>query len=205
LTGTVNTPSGHGGWRNGRLVALSSLLACGVLVAMVQPAAAQLVDRSHQHIVETIPDDEICGVPVTTTIDIILNQQQRLAKSGFPLFKVTYRGTETYTNPATGKSVTTFLAGTARDATVVDNGDGTITLRTAVAGVQQAIRLPDGTVASRDVGRIVYVTMIDYNGTPTDTSDDEVLSESIESISGPHPELESDFTLFCEVVVPALT
>jgi transposase len=27
----------------------------------------------------------------------------------------------------------------------------------------------------------------------------------IESISGPHPDLESDFALFCEVVVPGLT
>jgi hypothetical protein len=31
-----------------------------------------------------------------------------------------------------------------------------------------------------------------------------VISQSIESISGLHPEAASDFTLFCEVVVPAL-
>ena len=48
-------------------------------------------------------------------------------------------------------------------------------------------------------------TVLDYNGTPTDTSDDEFISQTIESISGPHPDLESNFTLFCEVVVPALT
>ena len=53
---------------------------------MVQPAAAQLVDRTHQHIVATIPNDEVCGVPVTTTVDIINNSQERLAHSGFPLF-----------------------------------------------------------------------------------------------------------------------
>jgi hypothetical protein len=183
---------------------LSALLACGVLLAMVQPAAAQLVERSHQHIVDTFPD-EVCGVPVTTTIDFIANDQERLARSGFPLFKSTGRGTVTFTNPATGKSVTLSFAGASKDLTVVDNGDGTITLRTAVTGVPEKIRLSDGTIVTMDVGRVVFVTVLDYNGTPTDTDDDVEISSSIESISGPHPDLESDFALFCEVVVPGLT
>jgi hypothetical protein len=190
--------------RGARLGRLSVLLACGMLLAMVQPAAAQLVDRSHEHIVETFPG-EVCGVPVTVTLDVIVNEQERLATSGFPLFKVTYRGTEIDTNPATGKSVTTFFAGTSREVSAVDNGDGTITLRRAVAGVSEAVRLSDGTLAFRDVGLLVHVTVIDYHGTLTDTSDDEVLSDSIEFVAGPHPDLESGRTLFCEVVVPALT
>jgi len=32
-----------------------------------------------------------------------------------------------------------------------------------------------------------------------------LISQTIESISGPHPELQSDFALFCQVVVPGLT
>jgi len=191
--------------RGVRLGALSALLAGGLLLAMVQPAAAQLVQRSHDHIVLTIPDDEVCGVPVTTTIDIIDNEQERLAKSGFPLFKSTGRGTITFTNPETGKSVTNFFAGASKDLTVVDNGDGTITLRTAVTGVPEKITLSDGTILNMDVGRVVFVSVLDYNGTPTNTDDDVEISSSIESISGPHPDLESDFALFCEIVVPALT
>ena len=173
---------------------------------MVQPAAAQLVDRSHQHIVLTIPNDEVCGVPVTTAIDIIANDQERLAQSGFHLFMTTGRSTVTWTNPATGKSVSNFFAGVfAKDLTVVDNGDGTITVRTAITGVPEKITLPDGQIVTMDVGRVVFVSVIDYNGTPTDTSDDVTISTSIESISGPHPDLQSDFALFCEVVVPALS
>jgi len=87
---------------------------------------------------------------------------------------------------------------------VVDNGDGTITVRTAVTGIPSEVLLSDGTVAFKDVGR-VFANVIDYHGTPTDTSDDEFISQTIESISGPHPNLESNFTLLCEVVVPALT
>lgn len=183
---------------------LSALLACGLLLTMVQPAAAKLVDRSHMHIVETF-SDTVCGIRLTITLDVIANDQERLAKSGFPLFKSHGRGTLTFTNPATGKSVTNFFASTSKDLTVVDNGDGTITLRTAVTGIPEKIRLSDGTVAIKDRGRVVFVTVLDYNGTPTNTEDDVVLSEDIESISGPHPDLESNFTLFCDVLVPALT
>jgi hypothetical protein len=187
-----------------RLGALSVVLAGGLLLAMVQPAAAKLVDRSHEHVVDTFTDT-VCDIPLTITIDFIANDQERLAKSGFPLFKSTGRGTITFTNPETGKSVTNFFAGASKDLTVVDNGDGTITLRTAVTGVPEKIRLSDGTVAIKDVGRVVFVTVLDYNGTPTNTEDDIFISQTIESLSGPHPDLESDFTLFCEVLVPALT
>jgi hypothetical protein len=187
-----------------RLGTLSALLACGMLLAMTQPAAAKLVERSHEHIVETF-DDVVCDIPVTITIDIIENIHVRLAKSGFPLFQTTGPGTITITNPETGKSVTVRFTGAVKDLTVVDNGDGTITVRTAFTGIPEEVRLSDGTVAIRDVGRVVFATVIDYGGTPTDTSDDEFISQTIESISGPHPDLESDFTLFCEVVVPALT
>jgi hypothetical protein len=191
--------------RGARLGTLSALLACGMLLAMVQPAAAQPIERSHEHIVLTIPDDEVCGVPVTTTVDIIENIHVRLAKSGFPLFQTTGPGTITFTNPETSKSVTLRFTGAVKDLTVVDNGDGTITVRTAVTGIAEAVRLSDGTVAIRDVGRVVFATVLDYNDTPTITEDDEFISETIESISGPHPDLESDGELFCEVVVPALT
>jgi hypothetical protein len=190
--------------RNARLGVLSALLACGLLLTMAGSAAAKLVDRSHAHIVETF-SDTVCDIPLTITLDIIANDQQRLAKSGFPLFKSTGRGTVTFTNPETGKSVTNFFAGASKDLTVVDNGDGTITLRTAVTGIPEKIRLSDGTVAIKDRGRVVFVTVLDYNDTPTNTDDDVEISSSIESISGPHPDLESDFMLFCEVLVPALT
>jgi hypothetical protein len=191
--------------RGTRLGTLSVVLACGLLLAMVHPAAAaKPLERSHEHIVDTFPDT-VCDIPVTITVDIINNIQVRLAENGFPLFKSTGRGTVTITNPATGNSVVNTFAGANRDLTVVDNGDGTITVRTAVSGVPEEVTLSDGTVAIKDVGRIVLATVLDYNGTPTDTEDDVFISQTIESVSGPHPDAESGFTLFCEVVVPALT
>jgi hypothetical protein len=190
--------------RGVRLGTLSAVLACGLLLAMVQPAAAQPIERSHDHIVETFPG-EVCDISVIVSVDIIENILVRLAKSGFPLFQTTGPGTITLTNPETGKSITVRFTGNVKDLTVVDNGDGTITVRTAVTGIPEEVRLSDGTVAIRDVGRVVFATVLNYNGTPTDVEDDEFISQTIESISGPHPDLESDGELFCEVVVPALT
>jgi hypothetical protein len=189
-----------------RYAGLPVLIACGMQATLAQPAAAQLIERSHEHIVDTNPKDEICGIPVTTTVDIIFNFQERLARSGFPLFMGTGSGTVTWTNPVNGQTVTNKVAGVSfKDLTATDNGDGTITLRTAITGIPEQVRLSDGTVAIKDVGRVVFVNVIDYSGTPTNTDDDVFISGSVESVSGPHPELESGFTLFCPTIVAALT
>lgn len=194
-----------------RLISSRALLltvagACAVLVAAVQPASAQLVERSHDHFVDTITDDEACGIPVTTTIDVIENDLVRIGRSGFPLFQATGRGTITWTNPENGQSISDFFTGVFfKDLSATDNGDGTITLRTAVTGMPEALTLSDGTVVVRDRGRIVFRAIIDYNGTPTNVDDDIFISQETESISGPHPDLESDFALFCPTVIAALT
>ena len=133
------------------------------------------------------------------------NEQIRIAPSGFPLFKSTRAGTTIVTNPETGKSIVIRNAGASKDLTVTDNGDGTITLRTALTGLPEQITLSDGTVALRDAGRVIFATVLDYNGTPTNVDDDVLISEEIESISGPHPAIGSGFELFCAAALSALT
>jgi hypothetical protein len=54
-----------------------------------------------------------------------------------------------------------------------------------MTGIPEEVRLSDGTVAIRDVGRVVFATVLDYSGTPTDVEDDVFISQTIESISGP--------------------
>jgi len=75
----------------------------------------------------------------------------------------------------------------------------------AVTGIAGQVILGDGTVAYKDVGRVVFATVLDYNGTPANTNDDVFISQSIESVSGPHPQLDSGFTLFCPAVIDGLT
>jgi hypothetical protein len=179
--------------------------ACGAVILIAPVAQAKLVDRSHERITDTFKV-QICGLDLVSTVDFVLNEQQRIARSGFPLFQGIANGTQTFTNPDTGKSITNQFAGVAfKDLSVTDNGDGTITLRTATTGLPEKLVLPDGTIVSKDVGRIVVVSVLDYNGTPTNTEDDTLLSESVVFQAGPHPDLDSNFELFCQNLVAHLT
>jgi len=74
-----------------------------------------------------------------------------------------------------------------------------------LTGIPERIKTSDGKVLTKDVGRIVFATVWDANGTPDDRGDDEFISEEIIFEAGRHPEAESGFERFCEVVVPALT
>jgi FlaG/FlaF family flagellin (archaellin) len=191
-----------------RIVIILAAATASVLAGAgtAAPAAqAQLVDRSHERITNT-SEAQICGLDLVSTADFVLNQQERIARSGFPLFQGIANGTQTFTNPDTGKSITNQFAGVAfKDLSVTDNGDGTITLRTASAGLPEKLVLPDGTIVNMDVGQIVVVSVLDYNGTPTNADDDTLLSQSVVFQAGPHPDLDSNFELFCQNLVTYLT
>lgn len=91
-----------------------------------------------------------------------------------------------------------------KDLSATDNGDGTITVRTATTGLPEKLVVPDRTIVNKDVGRIVVVSVVDYNGTPAD-DDDTLLSQSVVFQAGPHPDLDSNFELFCQNLVTYLT
>ena len=188
-----------------RLSLVAGAVALLAPLGVTASAQAQLFDRSHEHITGT-SEVQLCGLDLVSTVDFVTNEQERIAQSGFPLFQGTASGTQTFTNPDTGKSITNQFAGVAfKDLSVTDNGDGTITLRTASAGLPEKLVLPDGTIVSMDVGRVVVVSVIDYNGTPTNTDDDTLLSQSLVFEAGHLPDLDSNFELFCQNLVAYLT
>jgi hypothetical protein len=166
---------------------------------------------SHVQINDFIPDDpattddDLCGIPVDTTIAGIANDQVRIGKGGFLQFKGNFSGTVTSTSVETGLSVVNRMSNAYRDISVTDNGDGTATIITATTGVPEQLMTPDGKVLVKDVGRVVFKIIIDFNGTPLDAEDDEFISQEVISESGPHPDLESNFEIFCQVVTDALT
>ncbi|HYJ12341.1 MAG TPA: hypothetical protein VEW66_02030 [Thermomicrobiales bacterium] len=185
---------------------LLGLTAAACLVGLTAaPAAAEKpFENVHERVTETF-EEEVCGIDVETTVSFVDHFLARIGPDGFPLFQASGRGTTTWYNPETDLSVTVENRGGFKDLSVTDNGDGTITVVTQVVGIPVEITLDDGTVALKDVGRIVFSTVLDYNDTPTDAEDDEFISQEILSISGPHPDAESDFMLFCETVVEGLT
>jgi len=192
-------------WRRGARLLIILATVCGAAMVASPAAQAQLVERSHEHVTDTF-DVQLCGLDLVSTVDLIANEQERIGSSGFPLFQFTASGTQTFTNPDTGKSITNQFAGLgSKDLSVTDNGDGTITLRTATTGIPEKLRLADGTILTMDVGRLVVVSLLDYNGTPTNADDDTLLSQSVAFEAGPHPDLDSNFELFCQTLVTNLT
>jgi len=192
---------------------ISVLLGIGFVVAAAAPVAAvgKPSDSFHDRIDETFlddpttTDDDFCGVlPVTTHVESVQNGFVRLDKDGHPLFRASGRATVTWTNPATGLSVSNLISGQFRDIKVVENADGTTTFFSTNVGVPERLQTPDGTVLIKDVGRIVFANTFDLHDRDN-PDDDEFISGEIVSIAGPHPEADSDFTLFCEVAVDALT
>jgi hypothetical protein len=164
-------------------------------VAVVLPAAAlaaQPVERFHDHFAETF-SDQVCGIPVDGKAVVTDNFFVYADDS----FKDTSSVRVTFTNPENGKSVRVSNAGQIRGTAVIDEDAGTITFVTTYKGLPEKIKTTHGPVLLRDAGLISFVDVIDLET-------GELISSDV-IIKGPHPEAESDFELFCEVVSGALT
>ena len=177
-----------------RLFALSALLATFVLAFMASGAStARLVDRFHGTFSDTFPDT-ICGIDGTSVVSVMDNIQ--VFADG--TFKDQFRLNQTFTSAATGKSVLIFVAQQFTGVGPIDNGDGTITFVSTFKGLPEKIKLPNGRVLSRDAG------FVSFNDT-FDATTGEFLGTTISPENGPHPDLDSGFALFCDVIVPALS
>jgi hypothetical protein len=177
----------------------SVLVASFALLALL-PAAAVAAQPEHFH--ENFAgteQGEICGVPVTIDFEGVTNFTVFFDNEGNVVrVQGTGRSTATFT-AENGKSVTVSNAGRSA-GTVTENPDGTVTFTDTYTGVPERIVDADGNVLVKDVGRIVFTTTVDFSTDPP-----TIVSSGITFVAGPHPEAESDFALFCEVVTEALT
>ncbi len=178
--------------------------ACLAAVAAAPAAIAQPSDQSHDRGTQTFTG-EICGLEgIETTVDFVRNAKSRMGKNGYLLYQNSGRSTVTWYNPETGLTVVRKSAGSSKDISVTNRG-GVITVLTQQTGVPQEIRSSDGTVALKDVGRVVLETIWWDRDTPLDTSDDRFIEGRVVSTSGPHPDAEANFTLSCDAIVEGLT
>ena len=105
------------------------------------------------------------------------------------------QGYNVFTNPLSGAKVILHFAGPFSDTIISGDPDGVHTHEQINKGLPEMIRTAQGPVLIRDAGYIVFHVV--FNG-------EEPISSEIVVNRGPHPEAESDFTLFCEVVPAAL-
>src|SRR6266516_2318237 len=75
-----------------------------------------------------------------------------------------------------------FTSG-SRDHTIVDNGDGTITITSFASGGSRFYDA-DGNFVLKDPGQVRIAFDIDYNGTPGDPSDDIEVPDSFRVVRG---------------------
>jgi hypothetical protein len=103
-------------------------------------------------------------------VHVNFNFNQR-GSSPFPYYRESVRGTAVTTNLENDGSYTNVFTANSRDHTIVNNGDGTITITTYASGGSRFYDT-NGKLVLRDPGQFRFALDIDYNGTPGDPSDD---------------------------------
>jgi hypothetical protein len=87
------------------------------------------------------------------------------------------------------------FASRASDVFVSGDPEGIHVVDSTVKGLPELLKTPHGGVLLRDAGYVVIRNTFDG---------DELIGQQILVDRGPHPDLESDFELFCQTVLPAL-
>ena len=142
-------------------------LAAASLVAST-PANAQPIDKGHFHDVSTSDPYDCDGTLAQDSVDVsgnfVFNQR---GSSPFPYYRESVHGTVVTTNLETGGTYTNVFTANTRDHTIVDNGDGTITITDFASGSSRFYDT-DGNFVLKDPGQTRTAVDIDYNGTPGD-------------------------------------
>ena len=155
---------------------------------------AKPIEQFHDHFTESF-SDVICGIPV----DVVIVVTDNFFLYEDDSFRDTASFRSTVTNPVNGDSVRISSAGQNRgSAPIVDEEAGTITFLTSFKGRPEKVQTANGPVLTRDAGIITFADTFDLE------TGDPISSEVLVT-KGPHPEADSDFTLFCEVITEALT
>ncbi len=155
---------------------ITALVFAGAIGAPTT-ASARPLDKGHFHDVFT--DSFDCdGTPVQVDGDVSGNFLLNLrGSSPFPYFRESVRGTVVYTNLDTGGTFTVVFTNNSRDHTIVDNGDGTITITIFASGGFRAYD-QDGKLVLKDPGQLRFAIDVDFNGTPGNPDDDVEVPDS---------------------------
>jgi hypothetical protein len=173
-------------------VAVTGCLVTGTGVAAGQTQVDQFTDGPFA--------DEICGVTGTTTVHG--TSVFREGADGTFFAGGTFWAVFTADN---GKSVTLFAAGPVKQTSppIIDEAAGTITFYTTFVGLPEKLSITNGPTLSLDAGTVTFVDVFEYTGNPDDPVGD-FISTDVVGLHGPHPDLLSDFELFCNVLEPYL-
>ena len=171
-------------------------LIAGLTIAPVSVhAAAPIV--FHGHIADSAENVDLCGINVDVTDTGVFTDKLFVDSTGNVvsfMSSVSVKSTFTADN---GKSVVIQASNLfVNPEPVIDEAAGTITFSSTYKGLPEKISTAHGPVLLRDAGLITFSDTYDLN------TFDFISSDVV--ISGPHPEADSDFVLFCQVITAAL-
>ena len=156
---------------------ITGLVVAGTVLAST-PATARPIDKGHFDDVFTSDVYDCDGTPAQDSGDVsgnfVFNQR---GSSPFPYYRESVHGTVVTTNLKTGGTYTNVFTANSGDHTIVDNGDGTITITVFASGGSRFYDT-NGKLVLRDPGEVRFAFDIDYNGTPGDPSDDIEIPDS---------------------------
>jgi hypothetical protein len=166
----------------------SALLIAGLAITgsalASAPATAKPIDKGHFHDVFTSDVYNCDGTPAQDSGNVsgnfVFNQR---GSSPFPYYRESVRGTVVTTNLNTGGTYTNVFTANSKDQTIVNNGDGTITITVFASGGSRFYDT-NGKLVLRDPGEVRFAFDIDYNGTPGDPSDDVEIPDSFRLVRG---------------------
>jgi hypothetical protein len=176
-------------------------LAVAVISAMaVLPASALGAEpiSEQSHFVGTHAGLDFCGVTVDEVFKGTVTRTAFFDNDGnFVRFQETFSGQSVFT-ASNGKSVTlTFAQRFSTPPLIIDEQAGTLTFVFTITGLSEQLRAAQGGVLIHDVGLLTFAQTFDL-------ATGKFISGEVVALNGPHDDLESGFTAFCEAFRQAL-
>jgi hypothetical protein len=178
-----------------RFTLLLGIIVAALALGAAPSAVAANPDVNHFTMSESLTDNNFCGTGQTVDISAFVRGTEFLAPNQPVVYRNVTEGYFLLTNPSNGATVIQHFAGPFSITIISGTPEGIHTLEITYKGLPEILRTDHGGVLTRDAGYIVFHEI--DNG-------DEFVSSEIFIDRGPHPDAESDFTLFCEVVTSAL-
>jgi hypothetical protein len=186
--------------RRARIVgSVAAVTAVGLATLSGIAEAKPFAERFHDETSEVVED--FCESGLTVRFDRVVDgrfQGGARGPDGLIYFAEHVSFTSVVTNEANGNMLTDKGRVLTKDLSVVDNGDGTLTVNVLATG-PFTLYGPDGKAIARDPGQVRFALLIDHGGTPTDPSDDTELDfEVTKESTGRSDDV-------CAIAVAALT
>ena len=178
-----------------RFTLLLGVVVAALALGAAPSAVAANPEVNHFTFSDSFTDDDFCGTGQTVDISSVGRGTEFLAPNQPVDFWVVMEGNNVYTNPLNGATVIQHFATHSSDTIISGDPDGMHTSEFTIKGQPEVFRTEHGGVLLREAGYIVFHVV--NNG-------DEFVSSEIVVDRGPHPDAESDFTLFCDVMTSAL-